>query len=160
MNELITKISSYDLFNYLFPGILFVTLAKALTPFSLIQSDLVIGLFVYYFIGLVISRVGSLIVEPFLKWTHFVVFADYPKYIAAAKKDTKIELLSEVNNTYRTITSMLLLLMLAKFYEYLVTIRPALTTLTLWIVMILLFLLFLFSYRKQTNYISKRVMKK
>lgn len=159
MNELITKLSSYDLFNYLFPGILFVVLLKTYTTFSLVQPDLIIGLFVYYFIGLVISRVGSLIIEPFLKWTRFVVFADYPKYMAAAKKDTKIELLSEVNNTYRTITSMLLLLMLAKSYEYLLFLCPVSTALTPWIVLVLLFLLFLFSYRKQTNYINKRVMK-
>ena len=102
MNEILNKISSYNLFNNLFPGVLFVVIADYFTSFSFTQSDIVSGLILYYFIGLLISRVGSLIVEPFLKWTKLLKFADYHKYVAASKTDPTIEILSEINNTYRT----------------------------------------------------------
>ena len=49
MKELLAKLSSYNLFNYLLPGILFVVIAEELTKFSFIQEDLVLGVFVYYF---------------------------------------------------------------------------------------------------------------
>jgi hypothetical protein len=57
MKELLDKISSYNLFNYLLPGVLFATLAEYLTSYHLVQDDLVVGAFVYYFMGLVVMAV-------------------------------------------------------------------------------------------------------
>lgn len=160
MKEILDKMSSYNLFNYLFPGVLFVVIADHFTSFSFIQSDIVIGLVLYYFIGLLISRFGSLIVEPFLRWIKLLKFADYPKYLAACKTDPLIETLSEVNNTYRTLIAVFLSLFLLKGYDLLITQNPILKSYSLVIVITLCLILFIFSYRKQTNYISKRVMKK
>jgi len=103
MKDILSKLSSYNLFNYLLPGIIFVVLATKVTHYSFIQQDILIGAFLYYFIGLVISRLGSLVIEPLLKCLLFLQFADYKDFLAASKKDEKIELLSEVNNTYRTL---------------------------------------------------------
>jgi hypothetical protein len=64
MKEILDKLSSYNLFNYLLPGIIFVVLASEITRYSFIHDDIVIGAFLYYFIGLVISRFGSLAIEP------------------------------------------------------------------------------------------------
>ena len=46
---------------------MFSVLGDALTSFKFIQSDIVIGAFYYYFVGLIISRIGSLAIEPILK---------------------------------------------------------------------------------------------
>ena len=110
MKDILSKLSSYNLFNYLFPGIVFVIAAGKLTHYSLIQQDIVIGVFLYYFIGLVVSRFGSLVIEPILRKTSFLRFANYGDFVAASKKDEKLELLSEVNNTYRTLCSLFTLL--------------------------------------------------
>jgi len=67
MKELIDKISTYNLFNYLLPGILFALFAKHFIGLDLIQSDIGIGIFLYYFLGMCISRIGSLIIEPILR---------------------------------------------------------------------------------------------
>src|SRR5262245_46621561 len=117
MKDLLDKISSYNLFNYLLPGILFVVIAQKFTRYSFVQDNLVMGVFVYYFVCLIISRVGSLIIEPFLKKISFVVFADYSDFIIATNADPKIEILSEVNNMYRTIIAMLAAVALLKGYE-------------------------------------------
>ena len=157
MNELLNKLSSYNLFNYLFPGIIFVILAERVTDYSLIQEDIVIGAFLYYFIGLVVSRFGSLIIEPFLKKVSFLRFADYKNFVIASKKDEKIELFSEVNNTYRTLCSLFTLLILLKIYGKIEVKYPALKEWDAIILVVLLLVMFLLSYRKQTSYITKRV---
>lgn len=157
MKDLLDKLSSYNLFNYLLPGIIFVVLASEVTHYSFIQQDIVIGAFLYYFIGLVISRFGSLVIEPLLKYLSFLQFADYKDFIAASKKDEKIELLSEVNNTYRTLSSLFILLLLLKLHEKVEGIFPILKGWDAVILMVLMLIIFLLSYRKQTSYITKRI---
>jgi len=157
MKDLFDKISSYNLFNYLLPGILFAVIANFFTTFSFIQEDIVLGAFVYYFIGLVISRFGSLIVEPFLKRISFVKFADYKDFISASKKDPKIELLSEGNNTYRTLSAMFILLLLLKLYDLVEVRFPLLRTWNSGLFIVIALCMFLCSYRKQTEYIKKRI---
>ena len=117
MKEFIDKISSYNIFNYLLPGILFVGLGKEITSFSLVQNNLLIGLFLYYFIGLIISRLGSLTLEPLLKWIKFVKFAPYEDYVRASKLDPKIEIFSEQNNMYRSLCMLSIALILLKIYD-------------------------------------------
>ena len=157
MKELLDKLSSYNLFNYLLPGIIFVVIVSKVTHYDFIQDDIVIGVFLYYFIGLVISRFGSLVIEPLLKRLSFLQFANYKDFVVASKKDDKIELLSEVNNTYRTLCSLFILLLLLKIYEAIESVFPFLQKCNAIILMILLIIMFLFSYRKQTSYITKRV---
>lgn len=157
MKDLLEKLSSYNLFNYLFPGIVFVVILKGITSYSLLQENLIIGVFVYYFVGLVISRFGSLIIEPLLRKLTFLKFADYKEFVDASKKDEKIEILSEVNNMYRTLCAMFILLIILKFYEWMETNAPIIKDWSNWIVITLLLFMFLFSYRKQTQYITKRI---
>ena len=157
MKELLDKLSSYNVFNYLLPGILFAYLVDSISSYILLQTDIVIGLFLYYFLGLIISRIGSLLVEPFLKMIRFVKFAPYADFVAACKSDPKIELLSEANNMYRTFCAMLLLLGVIKSYDCLSQNYPILTTLAPYVSIAALLVLFLFSYKKQTEYIQHRV---
>lgn len=158
MKDLLDKLSSYNIFNYLLPGIIFVVISKELTPYSFIQGDLILGVFVYYFIGLIISRVGSLIIEPICIKTGFIKYANYKKYLQASKKDQKIEILLEVNNMYRTIFSTLLLVLILKSYGMLVVKYQFPKELSEYILIILSSLLFIYSYRKQTQYIVKRIL--
>lgn len=67
MKDLLDKLSSYNIFNYLLPGVLFAGMSKSVSGYDLVQENLLVGVFVYYFIGMVISRLGSLLVEPLLK---------------------------------------------------------------------------------------------
>ena len=74
MNELLSKLSSYNLFNYLLPGVVFSITVEAWTTYSITRGDLLSDAFVFYFAGLVISRIGSLLVEPALKKAAFRYF--------------------------------------------------------------------------------------
>ena len=157
MKELLDKLSSYNIFNFLLPGVLFAYLVTTFTTYQLIQNDMVVGVFLYYFLGLICSRIGSLIIEPFLKKVGFVKFAQYSKYVAACKEDQKIELLSEVNNMYRTFCAMFFVLGVVKLYDYLSFDYPILVTLVSYVSIVVLMALFLYSYKKQTAFIKNRI---
>ena len=157
MKELLDRLSSYNLFNYLLPGVVFAIVAKSVTSYNFLQDDIFVGAFTYYFIGLVVSRVGSTILEPSLKKLHFVRFAAYEDYVRESKKDSLLEILSEANNTYRTFSSLFMLIAIVKIYELLAARFPAMASWSSWILMGALFVLFAFSYRKQTQYITRRI---
>ena len=157
MSELFDKISSYNIFNNLFPGVVFAVMADKIGYHNFVQQDVLIGVFIYYFIGLVISRIGSVAIEPVLKRIAFVRYAAYKDYVKASKTDDKIELLSEVNNMYRTLCSLFVFLLFLKGYQAIEAWYPVLSE---WIqsgMLSLLLVLFLFSYRKQTTFIANRV---
>ena len=98
MEKLLDKLSSYNLFNYLLPGIIFSILLEKITDYSIIHKDIMIEAFLAYFIGLIISRISSLAVEPILQKIKFVKFSDYKDFVLASESDKKIELFSETNN--------------------------------------------------------------
>ena len=127
------------------------------THYNFIQPEIVVGLFVYYFIGLVLSRIGSLLVEPILKATGFLTFVPYNEFVAACKSDSKIDVLSEGNNTYRTLCAVFIGALFLRLYEKTGTAWPFLQRHDAVIFSGLLLILFVFSYRKQTQYVTKRV---
>ena len=158
MKDLLDKLSSYNIFNYLLPGTIFAGLGEKLTSYSFVQDNFLVGLFLYYFIGLIISRIGSLTVETFLKWIKFVQFADYKDYTKASELDPKVELFSEQNNMYRTFCSLPIMLAFLKIYDELIKDSlPGGAHTNDAIFLIGLLVLFLFSYKKQTKYVVKRV---
>lgn len=158
MGEFLGKLSSYNIFNYLLPGIVFSVLVSAVTKYNLIQPELVTGLFVYYFIGMIISRIGSIFIEPIFKKLSFIKYSEYIDFINSSAIDKKIGELSEVNNTYRTFCSAFFILIFIKVLEQLLTIYKLDAYLpTLLIVVVLL--IFSFSYRKQCQYIVMRIEK-
>jgi hypothetical protein len=157
MKDLLEKLSSYNIFNYLLPGIVFVVLADKVTTFRFAQQDIVLGVFLYYFIGLIVSRLGSLTIEPLLKRSKFVQFSPHADFISASKEDKSLEVLSETNNMYRTFCSLFMCLIFLKVYERLSVVFPILGRWAGELLAVGLLVLFLFAYRKQTQYVTKRV---
>ena len=49
MKELLDRLGSYNIFNYLLPGAVFAAIASSLTDYSFIQNDVLVGAFVYFF---------------------------------------------------------------------------------------------------------------
>lgn len=132
-------------------------IGEKISPYTIAQENVFISVFFYYFAGLIVSRFGSLVVEPLLKKISFLKFADYGDFIVASKNDQKIEIFSETNNMYRTFCSMFILLLLLKLYFYIESITTSLQEWNSYIIIGLLLVLFLYSYKKQTNYIRKRI---
>ena len=150
MSELLQKLSTYNIFNYLFPGVVFVILLDRYTEINLVVDDAILGMFLYYFFGLVLSRIGSILIEPILRYTRIVQFSDYTRFVRASELDDKIELLSEVNNMHRTIIAMLVV-------SLVISVCNQSATCHLILGLVSSIILFILSYRKQTSFITKRI---
>ena len=112
MEKLLEKLSSYQLFNYLFPGVLFINLIDSLTSIHFSFDRVEFTIFLYYISGMILSRIGSVVIEPLYKGFCWVVFAGYKDYVEASKQDSKIDILSMENNTYRTLIASFVALLL------------------------------------------------
>ena len=134
-----------------------MVLGERLTSFSLIQRSWIVGIVLYYFIGLVISRVGLLIVKPVLDRIGFVKEAPYDDYVEASESDSRIDILSTQNNLFRTLCAMVMMLIGLKIGEKVIGVLPWGADVYDFIVLAGLFALFLFSYRKQTQEVVRRV---
>ena len=161
MNDLLAKISSYNFFNYLFPGALFVVVAERMGIVALPQQlDIITRLLIYYSAGLGISRVGSLVLEPVLLFTRFVTYSEYSDYVTACDADPKIVTLVEASNTFRTIAAGALCLLVAWPLSSMARkglIAPTTgTVLSLALVLVV----FLASFKKQVGYVKKRVARR
>jgi len=156
VEKLIDKISSYNIFNFFFPGAVFSALADHLGIIAPPSDKLIERLVWYYFIGLIISRIGSLMVEPILKSIKFVTYADYKMYLAASQADSQMATMVETSNTYRTIIAAFLALAVSFIVNTLANdLKIDVNTRELVLISGAL-ILFLFSFRKQSNYISRR----
>ena len=100
-----------------------------------------------------------MIVEPVLQKIKILNFCKYSDYIEASQKDSIIKNLSETNNLYRVIIAAFFLILLEKFYLFLLKEFVWLNDWSYFILSIAAIILFIFSYRKQTKYINERVYK-
>lgn len=157
MKDIIEKIKPYDLLNNLFPGVVFVIVLNKITNFDLSQKDVVSSVFFYYFAGMVISRFGSIVVEPILK--KFIKFTKYDDYITASKIDPKIEDIFTVSNIYRTIVSTFICLLIAKICSTIIGKYKFDISIFGYFFLVIILFLFIFSYVKQTQYVISRVKK-
>ena len=141
----------YRTINHLFIGFLFAYFLKHTLSYD-IAPDLYTCAFVYYFSGVVISRIGSLVVEPLLQRIGFVKFGEYSKYVEASKHDSKIELFSHISENYRTFASLFITLIFLITADFVFPLSENIGYLAFTILFI-----FLSSYRKQVNYVTKRI---
>lgn len=155
--SLLERLSSYNILNNLIPGAFFVFFGKLLNVISLPLDGVVERIFVYYFCGMIISRIGSLVIEGIFEKVKWIKYVPKAEYVAAVKKDARIESLLETSNMYRTCAGLFLTLGIVKGYSTLVELLAIPGCVTAWLVVILLFILFSASFVKQTRHIASRV---
>ncbi|HJA50855.1 MAG TPA: hypothetical protein H9953_05940 [Candidatus Fusicatenibacter intestinipullorum] len=156
MDKLLERISSYDILNNLFPGsVLYFLLSENI---QLQQNSILTEFFIIYFLGLLASRIGSLLIEPLCKKLNIIQMASYEDFIKAESRDKKIEILSSVNNMYRTFISVFIIYIFYKITGYIAIQYTCLSQFVETGIIIALLVIFSLSYHKQTNYIRKRVI--
>lgn len=151
MEKILEKIEIYHFINYLLPGIVFMVSFNNIYENEFISGNAVISAVEYYFIGLILSRIGSVILQPIFKKINFIKYADYEKYIKASDMDNKLEILQREANQYRTyiVTFTLLAIIQATTGNF---------SKSFWI-WIGISVLFIMAYKKQINFIVDRVEK-
>ena len=157
LSALIGRISNYNLLNNLIPGAILCVLLKYLVGYDFIVDGTIEILVVFYFVGMVNGRIGSIVVEPFLKWIKLVTFRDHKQFVEAEQKDKKIVYLSETNNMYRSMISVSFTALFTKLYHVCVDLQCDWGNISEWVVLVAMLVLFACAYRKQTDYIVSRI---
>lgn len=157
MADYLDKLSSYDILNNIVPGAAYVFLTKTFGVVAIDTSSIISDLIVFYFIGMVISRFGSIFVEPILLLTRVITHSDYREFIIASAADPKIQTLVESNNQYRSYISLSILIILSYLASVAISAYDIQKSTIALIASLLLLALFALSYRKQTAYIRKRI---
>lgn len=150
MEEIFKKISHYQIFNYLFPGALATYYLEKFYQISLGGKNFFVVLCCYYVVGLIISRLGALIIETIMK--QFITFVPYADYIKATKKDPIIPGMMSIANMYRTLCIIPLLMLILGPIKT----NTRDTFIAFYIFLAIAFLVFLFSYIRQINFIIQR----
>lgn len=157
VTKILEKISTYQILNYMIPGSVLCLLLKYLVGYDLLTFSLVENIVVVYFVGMVNSRLSSLVLKPLLKKIKVINEADHKEFIHAEKKDAKLTVLSDMNNSFRSISNAMLILLLAYLLKHISIIETFVLENVNWIAIVSLLVLFVLSYRKQTEYVKERV---
>lgn len=157
MSNVIEKLDSYQIMTNLLPGTFIGIALEFILGMGITSPSVTEKIVIYYFIGLILNRIGSLVVNPILKKCRVIVEAPYQEYVKAVKEDSRIDILSETNNYFRTLlagTILLLILYICMNSEIVWK----------WLVsnwrcssLVCLIVLFVFAYRKQTDYVRRCV---
>ena len=152
MDNFFSKLESYDIFNSFLPGIVIITYIKYSSPLSFDFNNIE-EIALALFSGVVINRLGSLIIEPIYIKLQLIKKVDYTLFIKAEKQDQKIRILLALCNMYRSLIAMVITIImfdgirLIQGHNYIYNIA----------IELLLLIIFTFSYKKQWGYIVKRI---
>jgi hypothetical protein len=153
------KVSSYQIFTFLFPGAVFLGILKTSYTEEMPELNIWEKLFLCYTIGMIISRIGTLVIEGTMIWLNRWINAldkiEYKNIILAERRDTKLNMLIQISNTYRTMAAVFLTILIAAAVNKISSLGFDFSCDLLWfcVAMILLFVL---SFRKQYSYAKKR----
>lgn len=155
---IVDKLSQYNFLTNILPGtVLCIVLGKVVGYNILFTDDWYVLGILFYFVGMVNNRFGSIAVESFCKWIKLVTFAPYKDFVKAEKEDAKITTLNMENNVFRSYISVCLLSVIAWGYKLLEGAIPFFSDARTVLLLIALLVLFCLSYRKQTKYVKQRV---
>ena len=115
IEDVLKKLDEYRIFNYILPGAVFAFFGSKLTSAQFLQADIFAAFFLYYFLGMTISRIGSAL-EAVLVKLRLIKLAPYEEYCRASKVDAKIDKLNGERNTFRTLAALPLVLGLLAGY--------------------------------------------
>lgn len=158
IKAILEKISSYNILTNIIPGAVLCVVLRFLVGYDVFtgQNWFVLGV-IFYIIGVINNRFGSLVIGPFLKWIHFVNPCPYKDYIKAENTDAKVAVLNTENNVFRSYVAVFTLSLITLFYKTVLSRWGFLSDNINVVILLLLVILFAFSYRKQTGVISQRV---
>lgn len=103
INSLFNKLSAYQLLSLMLPGAsLLGTLKFIFTIDIKVNENIWWFLLASYVVGIILSRIGSLLIEEVFKKMGFIKGYNVGNYIAKRKEDDMVETLLSFANLYRS----------------------------------------------------------
>lgn len=162
MEKILSSIPVYNLLTNLIPGTILAALLKFCVEdcdiFSVTDNVWLLAVLLY-FLGVVNSRINSLLIVPLLRKLKIISRENHDKYTKAEIKDPsgKLTELSRMCTEYRNYVSVFVIALFVKILFLWPTAKSLVIENSDIILLISGLLLFVFSYKKQTTYVSSRV---
>lgn len=155
---LIDKLSQYNLVTNILPGTVLCLMLKHIVGYNLfVMNEWYQMGIIFYFVGMVNNRFGSLVIEWTVKKTKIVEFSKYKEFVVAEKKDSKITTLSMENNVFRSYISVCTISLITSLFKLIADNVNWVDEWKMHFLLAALLLLFTLSFRKQTSYVRERV---
>ena len=159
MGSFTEKLSPYDFINNLFPGVLVLAFMAWSLNLSF-TADGVISIVVYfcivYFVGIIMSRLGSLVLEPIFRKTRIAKW--HKNYYVGERNDPKIPILLRDLNMYRSLAvSSLFCCLISPVAVFITKTISCCMCLEAMLVLFIVAVIFTCSYGKQSRLIYRRV---
>lgn len=153
MNTLFTKMNSYHIFTNIIPGgvILFALKELEYKLFSNMNTNLFMELCIMYFLGLICSRISSILTSIFKK-INIIKYHKYNDYLYAVSKDNTIYNLLDTAYLYRSFVSVFIFLIIVVSLK-----QNTYRCIESYVILVLCCCLFIYSYIKQNNYVYDRI---
>ena len=167
--DILDKLDTYEVFTNLLPGIFFGILFEFLfhikIPSGVISSgvpaDGVIGalgaIAIYYFLGVLIGGISSIVTQPTLLMLKFVTYASHSDFITAEKNDEKVRILIEKSDFYCSLLTAVLLIFSMKLVIVVKEHWTPISEQWMWFVLMLVFFVLLFTYQLQNSLLQNRI---
>ena len=151
------KLDGYDLVANLVPGAA-LTYALHFSKFPTpAPDDWVAFLLVAFVAGVTANRLGSLIVDPFLRQLKFLKPKDYDSFVTSEKTDKKLETLVANHGLYRTFFTAGLVYLILMLGSYLFPAVASSSPVNFTCFVVAGMAVFLFAFRKEDGYIHSRI---
>lgn len=152
LKSLSEKLSAYQLFNFIYPGAVFLgILSYKGVPLGMLK-EIWWFLLASYFLGMTISRFGSIVIESICLKFGWIEKYDIKRYADNIAKNSFTAILLELTNIYRTNCSMGILLFLCMIFKYQQDDKCCML-----FVEVLFVLLFGISFIKQHHYLEDKL---
>lgn len=156
VNSLFNKLSSYQLLAILLPGASLLGYMKFFLCIDIkVDENVWWFLLSSYVTGVILSRIGSVVIEGIMKKFSYIKKYDVQKYINKRKEDDLVETLLSFANLYRSFSAVFLTLPIISLLKGYGVAEHC----TMYILYLLLLLLFVISFYKQYGYFCDSVDK-
>ena len=156
LGKLLSRLSKYDWFTTLFPGLfLFALLPKI--GINIASESIVEEFGLVFFLGVVSSRVGATCVEQVARW--FKLLESYEDYVDWSNADKeKADMLVRNANWFRSLCGMMLVFIgsFALQQAHFSWLTPKVK---ICVVALVILALFLDAYRRQLDFTTRRIRK-
>lgn len=157
MESILQNISEYRLLNNLIPGGFFVGVLSWAGGWASSDVNFIFILAISYVAGVILSRLGSIIVEPVARKAFKLEFAPYADYCQVEKRYPKLATMNTENNIYRTFVATGACLLLGAPLIGLLGMGNGNALCALVLLATFFIVVFMIAHIKQTNYIVNRV---
>lgn len=159
MNDFIFLLSNLRVVSSIVPGAILCIYINDFLKINILRHETIVNIFIFYAVGVIIGRIGSIVIEPLFESFGIIDKENYPNFIDAEIKNPKVSTIDEISRFYRSMATLMMLIIVGILFEYPMNLYPLTYVLGGHIVSVLILILMIKSYSKQSEYTANRIKK-